>query len=137
MIQQGKLLYDALRERGWQERYFQRSSPDRPFARIGISFVKRSSVFEPRHFIDRLRSPGASLHCSLVIGRKFSLKKSDDPTFLAARWVEDERFPYGATMHVLTYRLTDMTAYEEGDGSRLYSVAYAALGDTMAVRLFG
>lgn len=129
VIRRGKLLYDVLRGRGSKDRFFERSTPDRPFARVGLSFVKHSSVFEPRHFIDRLRSPGASMHCSLVIGCKFRLTTSDDSRFLAARWVEDNDFPYGSTMHVLRYGSTDMTVYEEGDGSRLYIVAYAALGD--------
>jgi hypothetical protein len=134
-VKRGKLLYDVLRAHGWKDRFFERSTPDRPFARVGLSFVKRSSVFEPRHLIDRLRNPGASLHCSLVIGRKFRLTKSDDPGLLAARWVEDDDFPYESTMHVLQYGLTEMKVCEEGDGSRLFIVAYAALGDVTNVRV--
>ena len=129
-------VVDELRARGWQEADFNHEGSEPSYCRVGISFARWASIFEPMSRSKRwLRPAMCPTIKSVLAGFAFKIDvgayDTNDGDHITSRWIENqELFPFGAWFQPIRFDLTTMrvarVALDE-PGQQVFEMGYGAL----------
>jgi hypothetical protein len=122
-------IITRLRDLGWQPFDFNWNGVNSPYCRVGISIIKRCSVFEPMSRISRMQMKSIKMEKIFYEGEfeiDYDLYAEEDGMQLVSRWISDqENFQFNERCKILSFGLTSMHVWQEAASSR-FEIGYGA-----------